>query len=394
MEEPMLDLGDDLPDTDLEAQSLLLASANHDVRAVRDLLRNTSANVQDPDTGMTPLHAAVAAFEQDPDRSGEQNGTKLVNAFTNGDSAANHADEDNSEDMENAVQTVKILFQNGAIWNDLDKNNETAGCVALRLGLKQLYDLIVDAGVRAELLLSRLDEYQRLAGEEEEEEEKDDDDNDDQSAEQANAGTNPSGPEVSASVQADEQVMEPEPETSADNAAYLANSISFTDNTILDSDRSGVMMSWEEPIMKRSAAKLVPTSGLRILNVGHGMGIIDTAFQEHSPSTHHIIEAHPSVLARMREKGWYDKHGVVIHEGRWQDIVPKLVEENVLFDAIYFDTFAEDYKALREFFTEYVIGLLDPAGGNDGNGGRFGFFNGMGADRQVCYDVYNKVGPF
>jgi protein arginine N-methyltransferase 2 len=121
------------------------------------------------------------------------------------------------------------------------------------------------------------------------------------------------------------------------------------------------------------------------------MGIIDGIFQEKHPKSHHIIEAHPDVLKRMKDQGWYAKPGVVVHEGRWQDIVSGLVEKGEMFDAIYFDTFAEEYKALREFFTESVIGLLDPAGGSDGEGGKFGFFNGMGADRQVCYDVYNKI---
>lgn len=30
------------------------------------------------------------------------------------------------------------------------------------------------------------------------------------------------------------------------------------------------------------------------------------------------------------------------------------------------------------------MGLLE-------SGGRFGFFHGLGADRQICYDVYTKV---
>ena len=149
------------------------------------------------------------------------------------------------------------------------------------------------------------------------------------------------------------------------------------------------------------------------------MGIIDTFFQEKSPSAHHIIEAHPGVLDRMRKDGWYDKSNVIIHEGRWQEVVPKIIDQGILFDAIYFDTFAEDYKALRDFFSDCIIGLLD-------DGGKFGFFNGLGAgthpssdsspesgsqdaysvyshhvkvdmltrygvDRQICYDVYGKV---
>jgi type IV protein arginine methyltransferase len=151
------------------------------------------------------------------------------------------------------------------------------------------------------------------------------------------------------------------------------------------------MMAWEADIMKRTADLLLPKPGLRVLNVGHGLGIIDTYFQSHSPISHHIIEAHPAVLDKLRKGGWHEKPGVVIHEGRWQDVLPRLIQENVMLDAIYFDTFAEDYKALREFFSEYVIGLLDPQGGEDGNGGRWGFFNGMGADRRICYDVYTKV---
>jgi len=143
--------------------------------------------------------------------------------------------------------------------------------------------------------------------------------------------------------------------------------------------------------MKRTADLLLPKPGLRVLNVGHGLGIIDTYFRSCSPVSHHIVEAHPAVLDKLRRDGWYEKPGVVIHEGRWQDVLPNLIQENVMLDAIYFDTFAEDYKALKEFFSEYVIGLLDPQGGEDGNGGIWGFFNGMGADRRICYDVYTKV---
>ena len=143
--------------------------------------------------------------------------------------------------------------------------------------------------------------------------------------------------------------------------------------------------------MKRTADLLLTKPGLRVLNVGHGLGIIDTYFQSHSPHSHHIVEAHPAVLAKLREGGWYEQPGVVIHEGRWQDVLPGLLQENLMFDAIYFDTFAEDYRALREFFSEYAIGLLDPQGGRDNSGGRWGFFNGLGADRRICYDVYTKV---
>jgi protein arginine N-methyltransferase 2 len=341
-------------DVDLSAQSLLLASANHDLAAIKELLKTTPATVQDADTGFTPLHAAIAACEQE-----EVNGR--------GGEETDHR----REEFANAAEAVRLLLQSGAIWNDLDVNSETPGCIARRLGLEELYQLIVDAGVRAELLLSKLDEYQPL-------------DDGEASDEEGDIAESEAGVETTR-LQNGETPVDP----SASNDTYLQNNLTFGETNILDTATNGVMMSWEKPIMERSASLLLPRPGLRVLNVGHGMGIIDEYFQSHSPSVHHIIEAHPDVLAKMREQGWMDKPGVKVHEGRWQDVLPQLVagdEEGreVLFDAIYFDTFAEDYKALREFFSEWVIQFLDPEG-------MFGFFNGMGADRQVVYDVYNKV---
>jgi protein arginine N-methyltransferase 2 len=61
-----------------------------------------------------------------------------------------------------------------------------------------------------------------------------------------------------------------------------------------------------------------------------------------------------------------------------------LINQGETFDAIYYDTFAESYSDFREFFSEHIIGLLDLRG-------TWGFFNGMGADRQLSYDVYQKV---
>lgn len=361
MDDPAFDV-----ETDLSTQSILLAAANHDLPALRNLLRNTSANVQDAETGFTPLHAAIAACEPDED---EKPATRA-----NGENDEPKAGD--KHEVEAATKTIKLLFENGAIWNDLDSNGETPGCIAHRLGLTELYELCVDAGVRAELLLSRLDEYQLLgdAGSDEEEDE-------DEREEEA-AGDVDILDISQEAAQGDE---------STENPNYLASNLTFDRDRLTDDSKNGVMMEWETTLMQRSAELLAPTAGLRVLNVGHGMGIIDGILQEKQPKAHHIVEAHPDVLKRMKEQGWYERPGVVVHEGRWQDIVPGLVERGELFDGIYFDTFAEEYKALREFFTEYVIGLLDPSGGPGGEGGKFGFFNGMGADRQIVYDVYGKI---
>ncbi|KAI9843833.1 MAG: Arginine N-methyltransferase 2 [Sclerophora amabilis] len=375
-------------DPEMLVQMILLAAAQHNVDTLRTLLRNGSANVQDPDTGYTPLHAAIAACAPEDESSTEP---RAVNGHADGvKSTAAQLDADT---LEGACKTIRLLLQNGAIWNDLDKENETPGCIAYRLGLRELYDIMVDAGVRAEMLLSRLDEYERLEGEEEE---------DDEGGQHLEATGDPRLQEQSGGAEPDHDTILVAPTDDAttepiqemgkkdvNSADYLQSDLTYKDDRILDADNNGVMMAWEKDIMKRTAELLAPRNGLRILNIGHGMGIIDELFQSLSPLNHHIVEAHPTVITKLHEKGWFEKPDVVIHEGRWQDVVPKLIEENKTFDVIYFDTFAEDYKALREFFTEYVIGLLDQ--GIDGEGGRFGFFNGLGADRQVCYDVYSKV---
>lgn len=364
-------------DEEFQTQKILLAAAQHDTAGLRGLLRTGSANVQDPETGYTPLHAAIAAcdpVEQPHSANGHANGDGI-----------------HMEDISAAETTMKLLFENGAIWNDLDALNETPGCLALRLGLIQLYDIIVEAGVRAELLLMRLDEYTQLTDGEHADEE-------DENEAAANDVSSSSAVENETFVDQETtqgspvQLLLTEPggasaEVAIDNSTYLQSALEFRDDKLIDCDSNGVMMAWETEIMKRSAEKLLPVSNLRVLNVGHGMGIVDNFFQTHTPETHHIIEAHPDVLTKMSTNGWRAKSNVTVHPGTWQDVVPILIEQNTTFDAIYFDTFAEDYKALREFFTEYVIALLKP-------GGRFGFFHGLGGDRQICYDVYTKVGYY
>ena len=401
-------------DSDIQAQLILLAASQHNLGSLRTLLRAGSANVQDPETGFTPLHAAIAACEPLQsvfDDSETTNGH--VNGTSNGTANEDHSSTAES-DVEAAAKTMKLLLQNGAIWNDVDKTNETPGCLALRLGLRVLYEIMVDAGVRAEMLLNRLDEYEQLAGGDDEEDE----------GQRSDEDTEKDG-EVDDQSNALQQSPDDSKENSSaiNNEDYLQSTLRFQNGRILDSAGNGVMMAWETDLMQRSADLLVTRPGSRVLNIGHGMGIIDTFFQDKHPSAHHIIEAHTGVQERMRTDGWYDKQDITIHEGRWQDVVPKIIEQGILFDAIYFDTFAEDYKALRDFFSDCIIGLLD-------DGGKFGFFNGLGAgkyaldqsfpfhslnlglktplswpptclqmdrltrkglDRQICYDVYAKV---
>ena len=119
---------------------------------------------------------------------------------------------------------------------------------------------------------------------------------------------------------------------------YIYENIEFYDNKILGEDKNAIMMSWEAPIMKASAKTLCINKG-DILNVGFGMGIIDSFIQEEKPHTHWIIEPHPQILKKMKNEGWYDKKEVKILEGTWQQYLNTLP----LFDGIYFDTWRDNH---------------------------------------------------
>ena len=358
------------PEVDLNMQTILLHASNHDVAALKPLLRIPgNASVRDPETGYTPLYAAIAACGSAEDGEEEE------------------------IDMEKAKEVVKELFLSGAIWNDLDINNETPGCLAWRLGRKELYELCVEAGVRAEMLLALLGRYEPLADEDSEDEEIEEHLNGVDMKDVQDPSTSQQKGTHERVGRLMEETLEKRDVNSED---YLKSELMFEDDKLLDADANGVMMAWETDIMRKTVDFLVPDNqlGKRVLNVGFGMGIIDRMFRDTKPLSHHIIEAHPAVIKKLEQEGsdfgnvWEESAPeggkYIVHKGKWQEIVPKLLEEGEVFDVIYFDTFGEDYSQLKLFFTEYVLGLLDLEG-------KFGFFNGLGADRRVSYDVYTRV---
>lgn len=342
-----------------QIQNILDAAGAHDNGKLEKYLKDykfddfDAVDAQNED-GVCPLHAAIASC-----------------APVNGESASAEAES-------KACDTVRLLLENGAIWNQLNKNDDTPGCIAFKHGLFDLYGLMVDAGVRAEILLNRLEGYEALDDEGEDEDDTDMGDvveDDDEEAPKL----------VDSSVQA-ATVEEAKIESDVNSTDYLDSKLSISRNKLLDDKSNGVMMDWESGIMEQSVNMLLTRPALKILNIGAGMLIFDTFVQESQNKAveHHIVEAHPDVLADIKAKGWNTKPGVVIHEGKWQDILPTLIAQNITFDAIYYDTFAESYNDFKEFFQEYVLGLLD-------QDGQWSFFNGMGADRQISYDVYQKV---
>lgn len=220
-----------------------------------------------------------------------------------------------------SLDCVRLLLDRGAPWNALDRQGRCAGEYAVEAGSQACVDALVAAGVQAQLLFGML--------------EADDD---------------------------------------ATSDAYLSSRVELKDaGTLVDATGDGVMMGWETPLMEASAdvlARSFPHDWCvgergRVLNVGHGLGIIDEALQCRGFERHTIVEPHPDVLRTMRDKGWHDRADV--RECTWQTALddPSFGP----FDAIYFDTYAENYAQMRAFFAALPRLLKKPHG-------IFSFFNG------------------
>ena len=147
---------------------------------------------------------------------------------------------------------------------------------------------------------------------------------------------------------------------------YLQANVRYNaaNTLLLDNDDDAVMMEWERPLMKAHASILTQNGakGKRVLNVGFGLGIIDTALQLHAPSSHVIIEAHPTVYEKMVKDGWDKRGNVRVCFGRWQDELPKLIEEGVEVDGIFYDTYGEHFTDLEDFHELMTKVLHKPDG--------------------------------
>ena len=71
-------------------------------------------------------------------------------------------------------------------------------------------------------------------------------------------------------------------------------------NGYLYDDENIVMPLWELPIMEE-AAKTICKNGGRVLNIGFGLGIIDSFIEKENIEEHWIIESNPVVLQKMKE---------------------------------------------------------------------------------------------
>ncbi|CAH8280952.1 unnamed protein product, partial [Arabidopsis lyrata] len=236
---------------------------------------------------------------------------KKVQTLINSGADLTHFDKDGLTPLMHAAkignaEIVTALLESGAPWNALTPSNLSAGDFAMEAGHQETFDLLLKTGIQSELILGTIARNQT--------------------------------------------------KNEYSNQEYLQDRVSFSEDKLMDSESKGVMMAWEKPLME-AHAKAICINGGHILNVGFGMGLVDTAIQRYNPSKHTIIEAHPEVYKRMIESGWGEKENVEIVFGRWQDVLDKLDDDS--FDGIFFDTYGEYYEDLREFH-QHLPRLLKP----------------------------------
>ncbi|KAJ0026275.1 hypothetical protein Pint_08673 [Pistacia integerrima] len=264
------------------------------------------------------------------------------------------------------ANVVKILLEDGAPWNALSPSNLSAGDFAMDSGHQEAFEVLLNAGIQAELILGTMARTAKKNGD--------------------------------------------------STGDYLDDRVSFSEDKLMDSNSKAVMMAWEKPLME-AHAKAVCSGGGHILNIGFGMGLVDTAIQQYAPVTHTIVEAHPEVYKRMLQTGWGKKGNVKIIFGRWQDVLSELESYDVLLTlfimpqlsceithtlpansevlkhllicllawfiikaCIFFDTYGEYYEDLREFH-QHLPKLLKP-------GGIYSFFNGLCGGNAFFHVVY------
>ncbi|GLI60425.1 hypothetical protein VaNZ11_002578 [Volvox africanus] len=295
---------------------------------------------------------------------------------------------------------VAALLQSGAPWNAQDKYGYCAGEYAMGSGHQEVVDLLLDFAVQAELVLGALQRRMQVG----------------------------SGAAVANSdylnqrlIYRGEQLLDAEGDAvmmgwerplmlrhaelicpgarEADETTTITT-ISAAAAEEEEEEEEGRPAEGTEPSVAVAAA--TPPSegsgnvsrtgtqvqgrrrggGGRVLNVGFGLGIVDTAIQSHSPERHTIVEAHPDVYEHMVQQGWAERPGVRILKGRWQEVLPELLAD-APYDGIFFDTYGEYYEEMREFH-KHLPHLL-------ARNGVYSFFNGLASDNIFFHMVYCRL---
>lgn len=291
------------------------------------------------------VSAAAAPPAQAVQQLLDQGAHPYYQDFATGESVLMRAAGNGYEDI------VVMLLQHGAPWNAVDRSGRCAGTHALNNSKQSVVNVIVEAGVRAEL------EFDVAAS----------------------SSTEPTVPTV----------INPTTANGESSHVFTERRLKYvgsgSTSALVDDRGAGVMMQWEQPLMEKHAKILCEFSTAEdrradVLNVGFGMGLIDSAIQQFGARTHTIVEAHPDVYRKMLADGWDKKPGVRILHGRWQEVL--LRDDVGPFDSVFFDTF-DDVQHMDEFHAQ-LPRLVRP-------GGLYSFFNGLCPENIIFQGVACQV---
>lgn len=124
-----------------------------------------------------------------------------------------------------------------------------------------------------------------------------------------------------------------------------------------------VMRGFETPAML-AIADIATQHGGHVLNVGFGLGIIDTEIEqrraERGLRDHYIIELNEGVYRRAVE--WRDRQAdqeeILLFHGAWQDVLPVLAARGIIFDGVAYDAFPLEAQELHRDVVPFLVAFM------------------------------------
>jgi len=124
-----------------------------------------------------------------------------------------------------------------------------------------------------------------------------------------------------------------------------------------------VMSDFEKPYMVE-LAKNASMHGGNILNVGFGLGLVDSALEERRATRaiqeHHIIELNEGVFEQAKQ--WREnqphKEKIFLHKGNWEEVLPRFEKEKMVFDGVVYDAYPLEIDEICRDSIPFLHSLL------------------------------------
>lgn len=124
-----------------------------------------------------------------------------------------------------------------------------------------------------------------------------------------------------------------------------------------------VMSDFQKPYMK-ALAKNATMHGGKILNIGFGLGIVDTYIEElrstREITEHHIVELNEHVFTMAEE--WREKQPnkeqIFLHLGNWEVVLLDLQKKEYVFDGVVYDAYPLEIDEICRDSVSFLYSLI------------------------------------